>query len=90
MNWGLAEECIPPKDSAGKRIRDLVILRKKYLGVCQLSISKIKFSQFNQKMISNLFLDLFYWTEGWPRSVFLLIGYASEGIFDLVVLRKST
>ena len=39
-------------------------------------------------MLSNLVLDLFYWTDGWRRSVSLLIGSAGEEIFDLVVLRK--
>ena len=39
------------------------------------------------KSFSNLLLDLFYWTEGWRRSISLLIVFAEEGFFDLVVLR---
>ena len=35
--------------SAGEGIFDLVVLRKKYLGGCQISSSKIKIRQFNEK-----------------------------------------
>ena len=35
--------------STGEGIFDLVVLRKKYLGGCQISSSKIKFRHFNEK-----------------------------------------
>ena len=40
-------------------------------------------------MFFNLVFDLFYWTEGWWRSVSLLIGSEREVIFDMIVLRKN-
>ena len=41
-------------------------------------------------MFFNLVKDLCKLNDGWSRSVSILGGYESEGIYDLVVCEKST
>ena len=42
----------------------------------------------SRKVFFNLVKDLFKWNEGWSRSVSILVGSESEGIFDLGCLGK--
>ena len=46
--------------------------------------------EVSRKVFFNLVKDLLKWNEGWSRSVSILVGSESEGIFDLGCLRKST
>ena len=69
MNWGSSEECHCPSTVWGEIIVGLGGIQKKYSIRCQISRSKTRFIEFQQKSLFNLFKDLFKWIEGLMRSV---------------------
>ena len=71
-------------------IFDLGGIRKKYSIRCQISRSKPRYIVFQHKLLFNLVKDLFKWIEGLGRSVKVQVQSASEIIFDLGGIRKST
>ena len=71
-----------------ERIFDLVGTQKKYSIRCQISRSKNRYIVFQNKLLFNLYKDLFKWIEGLERSVKVRVQSGSERIFDLGGIRK--
>ena len=67
---------------------DLGGLRKKYSCRCQILRSKECRCAVSRKVFFNLVKDLCKLNEGWSRSVSILVGSESAGIFYLGGLRK--
>ena len=84
--WSRSVSILVGFKSAG--IFDLGGLRKKYSCRCQILRSKEGRCASSRKVFFNLVKDLCKLNEGWSRSVSILVGSESEGIFDLGVLRK--
>ena len=75
--------------SESKGILDLGCLRKKYSCRCQILRSKECRCAVSRKVFFNLVKDVCKLNEGWSRSVSILVGSESAGIFDLGGLRKN-
>ena len=84
--WSRSVSILASSESAG--IFDPGGLRKKHSCRCQILRSKECRCAVSRKVFFNLVKDLCKLNEGWKRSVSILVGCESEGIFDLVCLRK--
>ena len=85
--WSRSVSILVGSESAG--VFDLGGLRNKYSCRCQILRSKECRCAVSRKVFFNLVKDLFKWNEGWSRSVSILVGSETEGIFDLGCLRKN-
>ena len=84
--WSRSVSILVGSESAG--IYDLDGLRKKYSCRCQILRSKECRCAISRKVFFNLVKELCKLNEGWSRSVSILVGSDSEGIFDLGCIRK--
>ena len=84
--WSRSVSILLGSESA--EIYDLGGLRKKYSCRCQILRSKECRCAVSRKVFFNLVMDLCKLNEGWSRSVSILVGSESAGIFDLGGLRK--
>ena len=84
--WSRSVSILVGSESA--RIYDLCGLRKKYSCRCQILRSKEFRCAVSRKVFFNLVKNLCKLNEGWSRSVSILVGSESAGIFDLRGLRK--
>ena len=85
-DWSRSVSILVSSESA--RIFDLGGLRKKYSCRCQILRSKECRCAVSRKVFFNLVKELCKLNEGWSRSVSILVGSESAGIFDLGCLRK--
>ena len=88
LNEGWSRSVSIPVGSESAGIYDLDGLQKKYSCRCQILRSKEFRCAVSRKVFFNLFKDLCKLNEGWSRSVSILVGSESAGIFDLGGLRK--
>ena len=86
--WSRSVSIIVGSESEG--MFDLGCLRKKYSCRCQILRSKECRCAVSRKVFFNLVKDLCKLKKGWSRSVSILVGSESAGIYDLGGLRKST
>ena len=84
--WSRSVGILVGSESAG--IYDLGGLRKKYSSRCQILRSKECRCAVSRKVFFNLVKELCKLNEGWSRSVSILVGSESAGIYDLGGLRK--
>ena len=84
--WSRSVSILVGSESAG--VFDLGGLRKKYSCRCKILRSKECRCAVSRKVFFNLVMDLCKLNEGWSRSVSILVGSESAGIFDLGGLRK--
>ena len=84
--WSRSVSILVGSESAG--IYDLGGLRKKYSCRCQILRSKEFRCAVSRKVFFNLVKGLCKLNEGWSRSVSILVGSESAGIYDLGGLRK--
>ena len=84
--WSRSVSILVGSESAG--IFDLGGLRKNYSCRCQILRSKECRCAVSRKVSFNLVKDLCKLNEGWSRSLSILVGSESAGIFDLGGLRQ--
>ena len=79
--WSSSVSILVGSESA--RIYNLGGLREKYSFRCQILRSKEFWCAVSRKVFFNLVKDLCKLNEGWSRSVSILVGSESAGVYDL-------